>query len=185
MALQLRPIALAGCLALGLSAPAHADGGGVTISSYGHSALLIQGGGATVLVNPFKAVGCAAGLAEPRVSANVILASSRLLDEGAPVASGPKFHTLMTFDGVAAPPCTVALTAALPGCSEALTAPASKVNAALLAKVSTKLASGWTLPLSSSACITSAEVGNPSEDPRDSARRDNSASISVLSMPPS
>ena len=78
---------------LGLSAalvaggPAMA-GSGVSITSFGHSALLIQGGGASVLVNPFKAVGCAAGLAEPRVSANVILASSRLLDEGAPVASG-------------------------------------------------------------------------------------------------
>ncbi|MFO8236843.1 MAG: MBL fold metallo-hydrolase [Prochlorococcaceae cyanobacterium] len=60
----------------------------VSITSYGHSALLIQGGGARVLLNPFKAVGCAAGLAEPRVSASVILASSRLLDEGAPVASG-------------------------------------------------------------------------------------------------
>ena len=92
MALQFRPLALAGCLALGLTSPALAEGGGggggVTISSYGHSALLIQGGGATVLLNPFKAVGCAAGLAEPRVSANVILASSRLMDEGAAVASG-------------------------------------------------------------------------------------------------
>ena len=63
-------------------------GGGVTITSYGHSALLISGGGASVLVNPFKAVACAAGLAEPRVSATVVLASSRLLDEGAPVARG-------------------------------------------------------------------------------------------------
>ena len=63
-------------------------GGGVTITSYGHSALLIQGGGATVLLNPFKAVACAAGLAEPRVSADVILASSRLKDEGAAVAGG-------------------------------------------------------------------------------------------------
>ena len=63
-------------------------GGGVTITSYGHSALLISGGGASVLVNPFKAVACAASLAEPRVSATVVLASSRLLDEGAPVARG-------------------------------------------------------------------------------------------------
>jgi len=63
-------------------------GGGVTITSYGHSALLISGGGASVLINPFKAVACAAGLAEPRVSATVVLASSRLLDEGAPVARG-------------------------------------------------------------------------------------------------
>lgn len=65
-----------------------AGGGGVSITSYGHSALLIQGGGSTVLVNPFKAVGCAAGLSEPRVSADVVLASSRLRDEGAALASG-------------------------------------------------------------------------------------------------
>ena len=63
-------------------------GGGVTITSYGHGALLIQGGGATVLLNPFKAVGCAAGLAEPRVKADVVLASSSLPDEGAAEASG-------------------------------------------------------------------------------------------------
>ena len=67
---------------------ARADGGGVSISSYGHSALLISGGGVRVLVNPFQAVGCAAGLAEPRVGADVILASSQLRDEGAPIASG-------------------------------------------------------------------------------------------------
>ena len=74
--------------ALLATGPAALAGSGVTITSYGHSALLISGGGARVLVNPFKAVACAAGLAEPRVSATVILASSRLLDEGAPVASG-------------------------------------------------------------------------------------------------
>ncbi|MEB3259491.1 MAG: MBL fold metallo-hydrolase [Cyanobacteriota bacterium] len=62
--------------------------GGVRITSYGHSALLIEGGGARVLLNPFRAVGCAAGLSEPRVSADVILASSLLKDEGAAVASG-------------------------------------------------------------------------------------------------
>jgi L-ascorbate metabolism protein UlaG (beta-lactamase superfamily) len=61
---------------------------GVTLTSYGHGAVLIQGGGARVLLNPFQAVACAAGLAEPRVSADVILASSRLRDEGAAVASG-------------------------------------------------------------------------------------------------
>ncbi len=79
-------LALIGGLSAGL--PAARAAGGVTVTSYGHSALMIRGGGATVLLNPFKAVGCAAGLPEPRVSANVILASSRLLDEGAPVASG-------------------------------------------------------------------------------------------------
>jgi L-ascorbate metabolism protein UlaG (beta-lactamase superfamily) len=67
--------------------PARAEGG-VRITSYGHSALLIEGGGARVLLNPFRAVGCAAGLAEPRVSADVVLASSLLKDEGAAVDSG-------------------------------------------------------------------------------------------------
>ena len=61
---------------------------GVSITSYGHSALLIRGGGQSVLVNPFRAVGCAAGLAEPRVSVNVTLASSELPDEGARVGGG-------------------------------------------------------------------------------------------------
>ena len=65
-----------------------AQAGGVSITSYGHSALLIRGGGQSVLVNPFKAVGCAAGLAEPRVTASVILASSELPDEGARIARG-------------------------------------------------------------------------------------------------
>ena len=90
MALAIRSLAALGGLALSLTAtglPALANGG-VTITSYGHSALLIQGGGASVLINPFRAVGCATGLAEPRVNANVILASSRLFDEGAAVASG-------------------------------------------------------------------------------------------------
>ena len=88
-AIRLRTLALGAGLLGALLAPTSAAlaGGGVTITSYGHSALLIQGGG-TVLINPFKAVGCAAGLSEPRVSAGVILASSRLLDEGAPVARG-------------------------------------------------------------------------------------------------
>jgi L-ascorbate metabolism protein UlaG (beta-lactamase superfamily) len=74
--------------AAGLNPGGATAAGGVTITSYGHSALLIRGGGATVLLNPFRAVGCAAGLAEPRVSADVILASSRLRDEGADVARG-------------------------------------------------------------------------------------------------
>ncbi len=75
-------------LAASLPPPPAAADGGVTITSYGHSALLIEGGGARVLLNPFQAVGCAAGLAEPRIRADVILASSGLRDEGAAVASG-------------------------------------------------------------------------------------------------
>jgi L-ascorbate metabolism protein UlaG (beta-lactamase superfamily) len=105
-------LGLAGTAAVvAAAAPAAAvAGGGVSITSYGHSALLIRGGGATVLLNPFKAVGCAAGLAEPRVSADVILASSLLLDEGAPVASGrmlsaPGSYRVagLELEGIAAP----------------------------------------------------------------------------------
>lgn len=45
--------------------------------------MLIKGGGHSVLLNPFKAVGCAEGLSEPKnVSADVVLASSELADEG-------------------------------------------------------------------------------------------------------
>ncbi len=62
--------------------------GGVDITSYGHSSLLINGDGQSVLLNPFKAVGCASGLKEPKIKVNVILASSELADEGARVAKG-------------------------------------------------------------------------------------------------
>ena len=61
---------------------------GVSITSFGHSALLIRGGGQSVLVNPFRAVGCAKGLSEPSVSASVTLASSELPDEGARIGGG-------------------------------------------------------------------------------------------------
>ncbi|MBM5827675.1 MAG: MBL fold metallo-hydrolase [Cyanobacteria bacterium M_surface_7_m2_040] len=92
------------------SQPALANGG-VSITSYGHSALLIRGGGKTVLLNPFKAVACAAGLSEPRVSADVILASSSLRDEGAVgVARGkllvkPGSYKVagLSIEGIAAP----------------------------------------------------------------------------------
>ena len=69
-----------------LSAPARAEG--VDITSFGHSALLIEGGGHSVLLNPFKAVGCASGLKEPKVNAKVILASSELADEGSKIGRG-------------------------------------------------------------------------------------------------
>jgi len=73
-------------LAIGTVTPVLAEG--VTVTSYGHSALLIRGGGQSVMVNPFRAVGCAKGLAEPRVNATVILASSELPDEGARIGGG-------------------------------------------------------------------------------------------------
>ena len=87
---------LGGAVVLTLPAVALAEG--VSITSYGHSALLIKGGGSTVLVNPFKAVACAAGLKEPRVAADVVLTSSRLLDEGAPIAKGTYLSSPGGFD---------------------------------------------------------------------------------------
>ena len=77
-------------LALTLQGPVLA-GGGVSISSFGQRALLIQGGGQSVLLNPYRAVGCAAGLPEPRVNAGVVLASSELADEGARDVAGGRF----------------------------------------------------------------------------------------------
>tara|TARA_Y100001968_G_scaffold333225_1_gene394821 strand:+ start:2070 stop:2807 length:738 start_codon:yes stop_codon:yes gene_type:complete len=62
--------------------------GGVEVTNYGHSALLISGGGKKILLNPFKSVGCAEGLQEPKLKVNVVLASSQLADEGARVAKG-------------------------------------------------------------------------------------------------
>ena len=55
----------------------------LVIKSLGHSSFLINSAEKSVLINPFKAVGCASYLEEPKeVNADFILASSRLLDEG-------------------------------------------------------------------------------------------------------
>ena len=55
----------------------------LVIKSLGHSSFLIKGEGTSILINPFKAIGCASNLFEPKErNADFILASSRLLDEG-------------------------------------------------------------------------------------------------------
>ena len=69
-----------------LTPPAFA--GGVSITSFGHSSLLVKGGGKSILLNPFKAVGCASRLKEPNLNVDIVLASSELADEGARVARG-------------------------------------------------------------------------------------------------
>ena len=57
--------------------------GDLLLKSFGHSSFLIKGRGKSVLLNPFKAVGCASGLKEPKgINADFILASSMLADEG-------------------------------------------------------------------------------------------------------
>ena len=63
--------------------PSSAIAGNLLLKNYGHGSFLIKGGGKSILLNPFKAVGCASGLIEPkRVNADLILASSKLADEG-------------------------------------------------------------------------------------------------------
>ena len=58
------------------------------IKNLGHSSILIRGKDQSVLLNPFIAVGCASGLVEQNISADIILASSLLPDEGAKTAKG-------------------------------------------------------------------------------------------------
>ena len=53
------------------------------IKSFGHSSFLINSPEKSILINPFKAIGCASNLNEPKENeVDFILASSRLLDEG-------------------------------------------------------------------------------------------------------
>ena len=53
------------------------------LKSFGHSQFLIQGNGKSILINPFKAVGCASQFQESlNIEKDLILASSRLADEG-------------------------------------------------------------------------------------------------------
>ena len=59
-----------------------AQTGSLTITALGHTAFLFAGSGKRILVNPFKAIGCTAGYAEPKVAADVVLTSSRMFDEG-------------------------------------------------------------------------------------------------------
>ena len=63
--------------------PSSLSAGNLIIQSFGHSSFLIKGERKSILLNPFKAVGCASDLDEPNtVNADFILASSKLADEG-------------------------------------------------------------------------------------------------------
>ncbi len=54
----------------------------LSIQWLGHSCFLFTGGGTKILVNPFRPIGCTAGYRAPKVSADLVLISSQLLDEG-------------------------------------------------------------------------------------------------------
>jgi L-ascorbate metabolism protein UlaG (beta-lactamase superfamily) len=59
-----------------------AQSAGVTVKWLGHSCFLFTGNGLRILVNPFRPIGCTAGYRAPKVEADLVLISSRLLDEG-------------------------------------------------------------------------------------------------------
>ncbi|AFY45547.1 MBL fold metallo-hydrolase [Nostoc sp. PCC 7107] len=68
---------------LGSHTEANAQSGGLSVQWLGHTCFLISGGGAKILANPFRTIGCTAGYRAPKLSANLVLISSQLLDEGA------------------------------------------------------------------------------------------------------
>jgi L-ascorbate metabolism protein UlaG (beta-lactamase superfamily) len=55
----------------------------LSVQWLGHTCFLFTGGGKRVLVNPFRALGCAAGYRLPKVAADFVIISSQLFDEGA------------------------------------------------------------------------------------------------------
>ncbi len=68
-----------------LSSESQADAqssGSLSVQWLGHTCFLFTGGGARVLVNPFRTVGCTAKYRTPKVPADLVLISSQLLDEG-------------------------------------------------------------------------------------------------------
>ncbi|NJL03230.1 MAG: MBL fold metallo-hydrolase [Spirulinaceae cyanobacterium RM2_2_10] len=62
---------------------ARAQNSGLSVQSLGHTCFLFSGSGIRVLVNPFRTLGCTAGYRLPRPSADIVLISSQLFDEGA------------------------------------------------------------------------------------------------------
>ena len=63
--------------------PSHVNAEELILKSFGHSQFLIKGNDKSILINPFKAVGCASQLRESlNIEKDLILASSRLADEG-------------------------------------------------------------------------------------------------------
>ena len=70
-------------LILFLLVPSYINAEELILKSFGHSQFLIKGNGKSILINPFKAVGCASQLPESlNIEKDLILASSRLADEG-------------------------------------------------------------------------------------------------------
>ncbi len=58
------------------------SGGPLSIEWLGHMSFLISGAGIKILTHPFKPAGCTAKKTTPKVAADLVMISSRLLDEG-------------------------------------------------------------------------------------------------------
>ena len=72
---------------------------GVNIQWLGHSCFLFTGNNLRILSNPFETLGCTANYPSPKVPADLVMISSRLLDEGA-VSGLPNNPQLMVEAGV-------------------------------------------------------------------------------------
>jgi L-ascorbate metabolism protein UlaG (beta-lactamase superfamily) len=73
---------LGGSLATRWGTPAADAAQSLTIQYLGHTCFLLSGSGVRVLVNPFRQTGCTAKYRSPKVAADLVLISSRQLDEG-------------------------------------------------------------------------------------------------------
>jgi len=70
-------------LILFLLLPSNVNSQELILKSFGYSQFLIKGEGKSILINPFKAVGCASQFKESQnIEKDLTLASSRLADEG-------------------------------------------------------------------------------------------------------
>lgn len=84
--IQLASASFISALGLGLASnwqSYQAQSGPLTIQWLGHTSFLFTGGGRRILVNPFRPIGCTAGYRAPQAPADLVMISSRLLDEGA------------------------------------------------------------------------------------------------------
>ena len=60
----------------------NAQTSGISIQWLGHTCFYITGSGQRVLTNPFMPIGCTSGYQEPKATADLVMISSRMLDEG-------------------------------------------------------------------------------------------------------
>ncbi len=68
------------------------------ITWLGHTAFLFKSDESHILVNPFRPIGCTAGYPTPDVSADLVLISSQLFDEGGGVSNLPN-NPRVLFEG--------------------------------------------------------------------------------------